>query len=70
MHTTRVDLLHSPACLMGALFQSIDVLNLANQLWRLHNPRKRGLPFSWQVIDGRGARAPQTCRNSSARRTQ
>jgi transcriptional regulator GlxA family with amidase domain len=55
MHTTRVDLLHSPACLMGALFQSIDVLNLANQLWRLHNPRKRGLPFSWQVIDGRGA---------------
>lgn len=54
MQKTHVDLLHSPEGLLGPLFQSLDVLSLANQFWRLNNPRKRGLPFSWQVIDARG----------------
>ena len=51
MHKTHVDLLHFPGGLVGSLLQSIDVLMFANQLWRLNNPRKRGQPFSWQVID-------------------
>ena len=52
MQKTHIDLLQVPGALIGALFQSIDVLTVANQLWRLSNPRKRGLPFSWQIIDG------------------
>lgn len=54
MQKTQVDLLHCPAGLLGPLFQSMDVLMLANQFWRLDNPRRRGLPFSWRVIDGQG----------------
>jgi transcriptional regulator GlxA family with amidase domain len=54
MQKTHVDLLHCPDGLLGPLFQSLDVLSLANQFWRLSNPRKRGLPFSWRVIDGQG----------------
>jgi transcriptional regulator GlxA family with amidase domain len=54
MQKTHVDLLTCPQGLLGPLFQSMDVLMLANQFWRLSNPRRRGLPFSWRVIDGLG----------------
>jgi hypothetical protein len=42
MQKTHVDLLTCPQGLQGPLFQSMDVLMLANQFWRLSNPRKRG----------------------------
>lgn len=53
--TTRIDLLFSRNCLPGVLLGTIDVLRAANSLWRLRNPRKRTVPFSWRLIDAGGA---------------
>lgn len=47
----RIDLLHGPHNLDGALFNVIDVLKTFNNLWQLRNPDKRGAFFHWRLID-------------------
>lgn len=56
--TVRVDLLHIPGGMNGLLFNVIDVLQIANQLWKLRHPGKRGSLFRWQMIDADGNRLP------------
>ncbi|MGD9865251.1 MAG: GlxA family transcriptional regulator [Pseudodonghicola sp.] len=54
----RIDLLHVSGGMDGILFNIIDVLRIANQLWRSRHPGKRTALFSWQIIDASGAALP------------
>lgn len=54
----RVDLLHLPDGTNGILFNIIDILRVANQLWRFRHPGQRGVLFRWQIIDAHGAPLP------------
>lgn len=56
--TVRIDLLHLPEGLDGILFNVIDALRIANQLWRLRHPGQRGALFTWQIIDASGEPLP------------
>jgi transcriptional regulator GlxA family with amidase domain len=56
--TVQFDLLHIPQGMDGILFNVIDVLRIANQLWRLRNPAKRGALFRWRIIDASGESLP------------
>lgn len=56
--SARIDLLFSPDCMSGALFNTIDVLRSANIVWRLRNPGSRNWPLYWRLIDASGATLP------------
>lgn len=56
--SARIDLLYSPNCLSGTLFNIIDILRTINGLWHLRNPRKRDRPFYWRLINAQGENLP------------
>jgi transcriptional regulator GlxA family with amidase domain len=51
----RFDLLVFPQCLFGNLFACVDVIQAANRLWNVDQPRRGTPPFSWRLVDASGA---------------
>lgn len=56
--SVRIDLLHGPHSLNGALFSIIDVLCMFNNIWQLRHPEKRSVFFQWRLIDAMGDELP------------